>query len=99
MSQASLRTESRDVNRPYEDPEKERVWRLLSEAGLIDIPSDEFPERIKEAKDVVMGRLSELLELANHLQERESAAHSLATLKKLETTLGRSGKPPGFGPA
>jgi len=99
MSQASLRTESGDVNRPFEEPEKERVWRLLSEAGLIDIPPDEFPERIKEAKDVVMGRLSELLEVTNHLQERESAAHSLATLKKLETTLERSGKPREFGAA
>lgn len=87
------------MNRPFEEPEKERVWKLLSEAGLIDIPPDEFPERIREAKGVVMGRLSELLEVANHLQERESAAHSLATLKKLEKTLGRSEKPHGFSPA
>jgi hypothetical protein len=87
------------VNRPFEEPEKERVWRLLSEAGLIDISPDKFPERIKEAKDVVMGRLGELLEVTNHLEERESTAHSLATLKKLEATLGRSGKPPGFDPA
>jgi hypothetical protein len=87
------------VNRPFEEPEKERVWRLLSEAGLIDISPDKVPERIKEAKDVVMGRLSELLEVTNHLEERESTAYSLATLKKLEATLGRSGKPGGFDPA
>lgn len=80
------------MNQPYEESEKERLWKLLSEAGLLDIPPDEFPERIKEAKDVVMERLSELLEVTNDVQERESAAYSLATLRKLETTLGRSGK-------
>ena len=81
------------MNRPYEESEKERVWRLLSQAGLIDIPPDDFPERIKEAKRVVMGRLGELLEVTTNVQERESAAYSLATLKTLETTLCRSGKP------
>lgn len=85
--------ECRAVSRPYEESEKELVWSLLAEAGLIDIPADQFPERIKEAKHAVMGRLSELLELANDIEERESAAYSLATLKKLETTLNRSGDP------
>lgn len=65
---------------------------MLSEAGLIDIPSDEFAERIKEAKHVVMGRLGELLELTTDIRERESAAYSLATLKKLERTVSRSGR-------
>ena len=80
------------MSRPYEDSEKERIWRLLSEAGLVDITLDDFPERIKEAKHVVMGRLGELLERTNQTEERESAAYSLATLKKLETTLNRGGK-------
>ena len=80
------------MSRPHEESEKERVWRVLSEAGLIDIPPDEFAERIKEAKQVVMGRLSELLELTTDFQERESAAYSLATLKKLERTVSRSGR-------
>jgi hypothetical protein len=80
------------VSRAFEDSEKERIWKLLSEAGLVDITLDDFPERIKQAKDVVMGRLGELLERTNQIQERESAAYSLATLKKLETTLGRSRK-------
>ena len=79
------------MSRPHEESEKERVWRVLSEAGLIDIPPDEFAERIKEAKHVVMGRLSELLELTTDIQERESAAFSLATLKKLERTVSRRG--------
>jgi hypothetical protein len=65
---------------------------VLSEAGLIDIPPDEFAERIKDAKHAVMGRLSELLELTTDIQERESAAYSLATLKKLERTVSRSGR-------
>ena len=89
-----LRTECRAVSE-NEESEKEQVWKLLSEAGLVDITLDEFPERIKEAKHVVMGRLSELLELTTDIQERQSAAYSLATLKKLETTLRRIGKRPG----
>jgi DNA-binding ferritin-like protein len=79
------------VTRSDEESEKERVWRVLSEAGLIDIPPDEFAERIKEAKHVVMGRLSELLEQTTDIQEREAAAYSLATLKELERTVSRSG--------
>jgi hypothetical protein len=80
------------VVRPYQESDKERVRTLLSEAGLIDIPADEIPQRIKEAKQVVIERLSELLEVASDIQERESAAYSLGTLKKLETTISRSGK-------
>jgi hypothetical protein len=80
------------VSRAYEDSEKERIWKSLSEAGLIDITLDDFLERIKEAKHAVMGRLGELLERTNDTEERESAAYSLATLKRLETTLGRTGK-------
>ena len=79
------------MTRSDEESEKERVWRVLSEAGLIDIPPDEFAERIKEAKHVVMGRLSELLEQTTDIQEREAAAYSLATLKELERTVSRSG--------
>jgi len=78
------------VSRANGESEKQRVWRVLSEAGLIDIPPDEFAGRIQEAKHVVMGRLSELLEATTDIQERESAAYSLATLKKLERTVSRS---------
>ena len=80
------------MTRPDEESEKEPIWRVLSEAGLIDIPPGEFAERIKEAKDVVMGRLGELLELTTDIQERESAAISLATLKELERTVSRRGR-------
>jgi hypothetical protein len=91
-----MRTEYRTVSGRYEEVDKEGIWKLLSRAGLVDITLDEFPERIKEAKLVVMGRLSELLELTTDVQERQSAAYSLATLKKLETTLRRIGKRPGY---
>src|SRR5260370_38915235 len=82
-----MRTEGRAVS-PYDESEKEQVWKLLSEAGLVDITLDDFPERLKQAKHVVMGRLSELLELTTDIQERQSVAYSLGTLKKLDTTLG-----------
>jgi len=78
---------------PFEESEKEQVWKLLSEAGLVDITPDDFPERIKAAKDAVIDRLRELLELTTNIQERQSVAYSLGTLKKLETTLrGDSGE-------
>jgi hypothetical protein len=77
------------VRRPQEEDEleKERIWKSLSDAGLTDIKLDELPDRIKEAKDVVLRRLSELMEVTNRNQERQAAAYSLATLKKLESTV------------
>ena len=80
------------MTRPDEESEKERIWRVLSEAGLIDIPPNEFAERIREAKHVVMVRLSELMEQTTDIQEREAAAYSLATLKELERTISRGGR-------
>jgi hypothetical protein len=76
------------------ESEKQWVRSLLSKAGLVDIPPDEFPKRINEAKNAVMERLGELLELTTDIRERDSAAYSLATLKKLEATLKQQGKPP-----
>ena len=55
-----------------EKSEKERVWKSLLGVGLIDILPDDFPDRIKEAKAVVMGRLGELLQTKVNIQERES---------------------------
>ena len=69
--------------------EKEHLWRSLSEARLLDIPLEEFPQRIKEAKAVVMTRLGELMERQNDLQERQSTAYSLGTLRKLENSVRR----------
>ena len=59
---------------------------------------DEFPERIKEVKRAVTGRLSELLEMKAGAQERESAAYSLGRLKDLETTLETTGAQGPRGP-
>src|SRR5882672_4589174 len=49
--------------------------------------SDDFPERIKEVKRIVTGRLEELLEVRSGAEECESAAYSLGRLKDLETSL------------
>ena len=67
--------------------DQQQAWKTLSKAGLVEIALDEFPERIKEVKHVVMSRLSELLEFKNRIQERNSVAYSLGTLKNLEATL------------
>jgi len=67
--------------------EQQRAWKSLSKAGLVEIGLDEFPERIRQVKLVVMSRLSELLERKNRIQERNAVAYSLGTLKNLEATL------------
>jgi hypothetical protein len=67
--------------------EQQQAWKLLSKAGLVEISLDEFPERIRQVKLVVMSRLSELLERKNRIQERNAVAYSLGTLKNLEATL------------
>lgn len=78
-----------------DESEKDRSWSLLSEAKLIDIPADELPDRIKDVKAAVVKRLGELLELTTDLEERDSAAYSLATLKKLEATVKRGANAAG----
>ncbi len=80
------------MSRSDKESEHERVWSLLMKAGFLDIPPDEFADRIKEAKHVVIARLSQLLQVTTDIRERESAAYSLATLKKLETIVGGRGK-------
>jgi hypothetical protein len=69
-----------------ESPKKAQLRSLLSEAGLLDIPIDELPKRIKQAKDSIMHRL-QLIERRDKIEERESAAYMLGTLKKLEMLL------------
>jgi hypothetical protein len=76
------------VSDAQRESEKEQVWKLLSEAGLVDIGPHEFPERIKEAKQIVLRRLTELLEATPGLDECQSAAYSLGTLTQVETRLG-----------
>jgi hypothetical protein len=85
---------------PDEEVRKNSLWKTLSDAGLVEIPFEELPKRITEAKQAVMGRLSQLFQLKNDVQERKSVAHSLGTLKNLETNLGqdvtgKAGNKPG----
>lgn len=81
--------------RSDEETEKLRVWRVLSEAGLVEIRLDEFAERIRDVKHIVAGRLFDLLNFDTGVQERESAAYSLGTLKGLELkVLANAPKPP-----
>jgi len=84
------------VSRSDEETEQQQVWRLLSEAGLVEIRLDEFAERIRDVKGIVVLRLRELLDFNTGTKERESAAYSLGTLKGLELkVLANAPKPPG----
>jgi hypothetical protein len=78
-----------------EETEEQQAWRVLSEAGLVEIRLDEFAERIRDVKSIVIARLRELLDFDAGMKERESAAYSLGTLKVLELkVLTNASKPP-----
>ncbi len=77
-----------------EDTQVPRVWKSLRQAGLVEIKLDEFPEKLQKVKHVAIGRLGELLERQTGIREQESVAHSLGTLKRLETTLRADAKAP-----
>jgi hypothetical protein len=70
-----------------EEERIQRVRKSLADAGLVEIELDQFPDRIREVKQVAMGRLGELLQKDTALQERRSVAHSLGTLSRLEAIL------------
>ena len=70
----------------------QKARKSLTDAGLVEIALDQFPERIKEVCHVAMGRLGELLERKNDVVERECVARSVGTLKRLENKLGASRK-------
>ena len=83
------------MSRSDEENEEQQVWRVLSEAGLVDIRLDEFAERIRDVKRIVIVHLRELLDFDTANEERASAAYSLGTLKKLELKVMASApKPP-----
>jgi hypothetical protein len=78
-----------------DETEQQQDWRALSEAGLVEIRLEEFAERIKDVKRIVIVRLRELLDFNTGTKERESAAYSLGTLKGLELkVLGNAPNPP-----
>jgi hypothetical protein len=70
-----------------EEDRSQRVRKSLADAHLVEIALDEFPDRIREVKQVAIGRLGELLQNDTGLHERRSVAHSLGTLSRLEATL------------
>jgi hypothetical protein len=72
------------VNQSDDEPDERQAWRVLSEAGLVEIRLDEFAARIRDVKRIVTGRLLDSLNLNTGVQECESAAYSLGTLKGLE---------------
>jgi hypothetical protein len=78
-----------------EDETGKQVWKVLSEAGLVEIRLDEFAERIRDVQRTVIVRLRDLLDFDTGIKERESAAYSLGTLKGLELkVLENAPKPP-----
>jgi hypothetical protein len=83
------------VSQSDEETEDQAAWRVLSEAGLVEIRADEFAARIRDVKRIVIVRLRELLDLNTDIKERESAAYSLGTLAGLELkVLANASKPP-----
>ncbi|MBZ5548481.1 MAG: hypothetical protein LAO22_11095 [Acidobacteriia bacterium] len=83
------------MSRSDEETQEPQVWRVLSEAGLVEIRLDEFTERIRDVKRIVIVHLRELLDFDTGIKERESAAYSLGTLKGLELkVLENAAKPP-----
>ena len=50
-------------------------WKILSEAGLVEIRVEEFAERIRDVKRLVQVRLRELMDFDAGYKERESAAY------------------------
>ena len=79
----------------HNESDEARLWSSLAEAGFLDMSPDQFAARIKDAKHFVIGQLSQLLQATSDVRERESAACSLATLKKMEMTVWRKAKDPG----
>jgi hypothetical protein len=83
------------VSQSDEEAEDQPAWKILSQAGLLEIRADEFAERIRDVKRIVIFRLRELLDLNTDIKERESAAYSLGTLAGLELkVLANASKPP-----
>jgi hypothetical protein len=83
------------MSRSEEETEEQLTWRVLSEAGLVEIRLDEFAARIRDVKRIVIVHLRELLDFNTGIKERESAAYSLGTLKGLELkVLANAPKPP-----
>jgi len=75
--------------------EDQRVRKSLADARLVEIELDEFPDRIREVKQVdnLLKHLDNLLPKDAGLREPRSVAHSLGTLSRLEATLQADSEP------
>lgn len=83
---------SGNMTQADDKPGKQMLWQSLTDARLVEIAVEEFPDRIRAVKQAVIMRLSQLMREHTDWRERESAAYSLGTLKKLESKLARAGK-------
>ena len=72
------------MDRSNDRTQTQRIWKALSDAGLVEIKPDEFPAKIKKVKHVAILWLGELLERRTAGREKEIVARSLGTLKRLE---------------
>ena len=70
-----------------EEDRSQQVRKSLADARLVEIELDEFPDRIREVKQVAIGRLGELLQKDTGPREHRSVAHSVGTLSRLEASL------------
>ena len=70
-----------------EQNRSQRVRKSLADARLVEISPEEFPDRIREVKQIAIGHLGKLLETDAGLREPRSVAQSLGTLSRLEATL------------
>ena len=80
-----------------EEDRSQRVRKSLADARLVEIELDEFPDRIREVKQVAIGRLGELLQKDTGPREHRSVAHSVGTLSRLEATLRADTAPKNSG--
>jgi hypothetical protein len=79
--------ENETVSGSDKETDDQQARKALSEAGLVEIRLEEFAQRIRDVKSLIMVRLRELIDIGNNIKERESAAYSLGTLKVLELKL------------
>jgi hypothetical protein len=76
-----------------EEDRSQQVRKSLAAARLVEIELDEFPDRIREVKQIAIGRLGELLQKDTGPREHRSVAHSVGTLSRLEARLRADADP------
>ena len=70
MSRSNDESAGETARETARETEDQQTWRVLSEAGLVEIRLDEFAERIRDVKRIVGVRLRELLDFDNRTKER-----------------------------